>query len=71
MLKSLVRIGFARGLGGSRGWLTLGVVAGGLRVLHRLATREEDVVYLEKLLPGQSLVIQHLPRQKETRSGTR
>jgi hypothetical protein len=71
MLKSLVRIGFARGLGGSRGWLALGVVAGGLRMLRRLATREEDVVYLEKLLPGQSLVIQHIPRQKEPRSGTR
>jgi hypothetical protein len=62
MLKSLVRIGFARGLGGSRVWLTLGVVAGGLRLLRRMATREEDVVYLEKLLPGQSVVIQHIPR---------
>jgi Tfp pilus assembly protein PilN len=64
MLKTLVRIGFARGLGGSRGWLTLGVVAGGLRLLRRIAKREEDVVYLEKLLPGQSLVIQHIPRER-------
>jgi len=64
MLKTLVRIGFARGLGGSRGWLTLGVVAGGLRLLRRLAKREEDVVYLEELHPGQSVVIQHFPRPK-------
>ena len=62
MLKTLVRVGFARGIGGSRGWLALGVTAGGLRLLRRLAKREEDVVYLEKLLPGESLVIQHFPR---------
>ncbi len=64
MLKTLVRVGFARGIGGSRGWLALGVTAGGLRLLRRLAKREEDVVYLEKLLPGESLVIQHFPRVK-------
>jgi hypothetical protein len=62
MLKTLVRIGFARGIGGSRGWLALGVVAGGLRMLRRMAKREADVVYLEELHPGQSMVIQHFPR---------
>ena len=64
MLKTLVRVGFARGLGGSRGWLTLGVVAGALRLLRRMAKREADVVYLEELHPGQSVVIQHFPRVK-------
>jgi hypothetical protein len=62
MLKSLVRIGFARGIGGSRGWLAVGVVAGGLRMLSRMAKREPDVVYLEELRPGQSVVIEHFPR---------
>ncbi|MDQ4090442.1 MAG: hypothetical protein M3163_09090 [Actinomycetota bacterium] len=62
MLKTLVRIGFARGIGGSRGWLALGVVAGGVRMLRRMAKREADVVYLEELHPGQSMVIQHFPR---------
>jgi hypothetical protein len=62
MLKTLVRIGFARGIGGSRGWLTVGVVAGGLRMLRKMARREPDVVYLEELHPGQSVVIQHFPR---------
>ena len=62
MLKSLVRIGFARGIGGSRGWLALGVVAGGLRMLRRMAKREPDVVYCEELYPGQSMTIQHFPR---------
>jgi hypothetical protein len=64
MLKSLVRIGFARGIGGSRAWLTVGVVAGGLRLLRKMVKREADVVYCEELRPGQSLVIQHFPRVK-------
>lgn len=64
MLKSLVRIGFARGIGGSRGWLALGVIAGALRMLRRMTRREPDVVYLEELHPGQSVVIQHFPRVK-------
>ena len=64
MLKNLVRIGFARGIGGSRAWLAVGIVAGGLRMLRKLAKREADVVYLEELHPGQSVVIQHFPRVK-------
>ena len=64
MLKNLVRIGFARGIGGSRAWLTVGVVAGGLRMLRKMAKREADVVYCEELRPGQSMVIQHFPRTK-------
>ncbi len=64
MLKSLIRIGFARGIGGSRGWLALGMTAGGLHMLRRAIKREPEVVYLEDLRPGQSLVIQHFPRIK-------
>ncbi len=64
MLKALVRIGFARGIGGSRAWLTLGVLAGGLRMVKKVAKRAPDVVYREELHPGQSLVIQHFPRMK-------
>jgi hypothetical protein len=64
MLRSLIRIGFARGIGGSRGWLAVGMTAGGLHLLRRMAKREEEVVYLEALHPGQSLVIQHLPPAK-------
>ncbi len=64
MLKNLVRIGFARGIGGSRAWLAVGVTAGGLRMVRRALKREPDVVYCEELHPGQSLVIQHFPRDK-------
>ena len=62
MLKSLIRLGFARGLGGSRGWLALGFTAGGLHLLKRAVTREPDTVYLEELRPGQTLLVRHLPR---------
>jgi hypothetical protein len=62
MLRWLMRTGFTRGIGGSRGWLALGATAGGLHLLRRMAKREEKVVYREELFPGQSLVIQHFPR---------
>jgi hypothetical protein len=62
MLKTLVRVGFARGIGGSRGWLALGVVAGGLRMLRKMAKRQADIVYREELYPGQTVSIQHFPR---------
>ena len=62
MLKTLRRIGLARGIGGSRGWLALGLAAGGLQMVRKALKREPDVVYCEELHPGQSLVIQHFPR---------
>jgi hypothetical protein len=64
VLKNLVRIGLARGIGGSRAWLAVGVTAGGLRLVRRALKRQADVVYCEELRPGQSLVVQHIPRQK-------
>jgi hypothetical protein len=64
MLRTLRRIGFARGIGGSRAWLTVGLVAGGLQMARRAVKRQADVVYLEELRPGQSLVIQHFPKAK-------
>ncbi len=62
MLRSLVRIGFARGIGGSRGWLAVGIAAGALRLVGRAVKREPDVVYREELHPGQTVVVQHFPR---------
>ncbi|HEX2047183.1 MAG TPA: hypothetical protein VHF27_05430 [Acidimicrobiales bacterium] len=62
MLGFLRRIGLARGIGGSRGWLAVGLTAGGLQIVRRAVKREPDVVYCEELHPGQSLVIQHFPR---------
>ena len=61
MLRSLMRLGVVRGLlGGNRGWMALGAVAGGLRMLGKLAAKEPKVVFSEQLDPGQTLVITHL-----------
>ena len=62
MLKSLIRIGFTRGIGGSRAWMAVGLTAGGLHVLRRMAKREPQTVYLEELRPGETLILQHFPR---------
>ena len=57
MLRSLTRAGLRRGLlGGSRPWTVLFVVAGGLRLLQRIAEGKE-VVFSGKLEPGTTLVI--------------
>jgi hypothetical protein len=62
MLRSLIRLGFVRGLlGGNRGWLAIGAGAAGLKVLGRMAAKEPKVVYCEQLEPGQTLTITHLP----------
>lgn len=49
-------------LGGSRGWLLIGVAAWALRLLKRAAgTRSLHPVLTHELSPGESLVISHLP----------
>ena len=44
-------------IGGSRGWTILWAVLIGGRVLRRLTSDEEKVVYRRKLRPGESLVV--------------
>jgi hypothetical protein len=54
----LFRRGLSKGvLGGSRPWLAVWVVLVGLRVLRRVLRDEPEVVYSEKLEPGETLVI--------------
>ena len=60
LLRLLLRNGLRKGLlGGSRPWLVLGGVAAGLRVLRWIAGSEPEVVYSEKLEPGETVVIAH------------
>jgi hypothetical protein len=44
-------------VGGSRGWTILWAVLVGGRLLRRLTSDEEKVVYRRKLRPGEALVI--------------
>jgi hypothetical protein len=58
MLSYLRRRAQMRGVvGGSRGWTILWAILMGARLLRRLTTDEEKVVYRHKLRPGESLVI--------------
>ena len=60
MLRFLLRRSFQLGvLGGSRRWLVVGGMALGVKVLRKLSGSEPEVVYSEKLAPGESLVIAH------------
>lgn len=65
MLRLLLTQAIRRGLwGGSRPWLAVGAVAGMLRLLQRRREKEAgEVVYREKLRPGDVLVIAN-PRDR-------
>lgn len=56
MLSSILRrlnvTGLRRGLAGSRGWLYLGVAAGGLRILRRLAREGDEVLFRTQVRDG-------------------
>jgi len=57
VLRSLTRTGIRRGLlGGSRPWTVVLVVAGGLRLIQRIAGGKE-VLFRETLEPGTTLLI--------------
>jgi hypothetical protein len=45
-------VGLRRGLGGSRPWVVIGVVAVGARILMRLAQEDEAVLYRTLIRPG-------------------
>ena len=57
LLRRLTRTGLRRGMSGSRGWLVLGIVSGGVRVLRRLAQDEEEVLYRTVIKPGDTFEI--------------
>jgi hypothetical protein len=63
-MNRLISLGLRRGLRdgllkGNRTWVAVGGVALAIRLLQRMAGREEKVVYRERLNPGETLVIAH------------
>jgi hypothetical protein len=63
-MNRLIGLGLRRGwrqgvLEGNRAWLLVGGLALTMRVIQRMAGREEKVVYSEQLRPGETLVITH------------
>ena len=57
LLRRLTGTGLRRGMSGSRAWLVVGVVTGGVRILRRLARDDEDVLYRTAIKPGDSFEI--------------
>ncbi|MBI5090080.1 MAG: hypothetical protein HZB15_14790 [Actinobacteria bacterium] len=48
-------------LGGSRGWLAVGAVMFGTRLLRRVAGKQEEVLTVEKPHPGEAIRIDAIP----------
>lgn len=63
----LRRQAVVRGLvGGRRGWLIVGGIAWGIRLLRRVASsRRMRTVTSDELRPGESLLISHLPDESQ------
>jgi hypothetical protein len=58
-----LRAGWSRGaLEGNRAWIVVGGVAVLSHLIGRVSGGEPDVVFSEKLAPGESFRITHLPR---------
>ena len=60
-------------LGGRRGWMVVGVVVWGPRLLKRFAGRQEEVLTTEKLVAGQAIQIQAVrpPTRQQRRAAAR
>jgi hypothetical protein len=57
LLRRLTATGIRRGMTGSRGWLVVGVLTGGVRILRRLARDDEEVLYRTAIKPGDTFEI--------------
>ncbi len=65
MLRRGVREGARRGLfGGEQAWLVLGGAALLAQLVLRVLNKKPEVVFSEKLRPGESLVVTHRPRPR-------
>jgi len=59
--------------GGQRGWMVVGALVWGPRLLKRFAGRQEQVLTTEKLVAGQSIQIQAVrpPTRQQRRAAAR
>ncbi|MGQ0823866.1 MAG: hypothetical protein ACT4OX_02350 [Actinomycetota bacterium] len=57
VLRRLTKTGLRRGMSGSRAWMVVGITAGGLRALRRVARNEPDVLYRTRVRAGDRFVI--------------
>ncbi len=63
LLRRLSVTGLRRGIGGSRAWLIVGLVAAGTRALRRLARDDEEILYRTVIRPGDVFEVVTRPRK--------
>ena len=63
-LSRFIKSCWRRGRSGSGAWMALAVVATTMRVLRHLSARRPTVVHTRQLLPGESVRIDHLPKNR-------
>ena len=57
LLRRLTTTGWKRGRAGSRGWLIVASVAGGLRLLRRVTRDHDEVLYRTRVVEGDQFEI--------------
>ena len=63
VLRSLTRRGLRNGMSGSTPWLVVGIAAGGLRLLRRIARDDEEVLYRTAVKAGDIFEVVARPKQ--------
>jgi hypothetical protein len=63
LLRSLTRRGLRNGMSGSTPWLVVGIAAGGLRLLRRIARDDEEVLYRTAVKAGDIFEVVARPKQ--------
>jgi hypothetical protein len=63
LLRRLTTSGLRKGMAGSTPWLLVGIVAGGLRIIHRIARDDEEILYRTAVKEGDVFEIVTLPKR--------
>jgi hypothetical protein len=63
LLRRLTRRGLRNGMSGSTPWLVVGIAAGGLRLLRRIARDDEEVLYRTAVKAGDIFEVVARPKQ--------
>jgi hypothetical protein len=65
LLNYLLRNGARKGFAGSRGWAMVAIGAGTVRLLRRMSAPKPEVLWRQKLAPGDSFeVTVHAPPRR-------
>jgi hypothetical protein len=62
-MRRLTTTGLRKGMAGSTPWLVVGIVAGGLRIMQRIARDDEEILYRTAVKAGDVFEIITLPKR--------